>query len=95
MLLGWAGVYTCSCRDALLLAMAKDCMCGRMNVSKDALHCPTIHGTALLMHCPKARMLELSEEEVKARAAAAQQEHMASNDLLTQVHTLGGDAQSR
>jgi hypothetical protein len=40
-------------------------------------------------------MLELSEEEVKARAAAAQQEHMASNDLLTQVHTLGGDAQSR
>jgi hypothetical protein len=40
-------------------------------------------------------MLELSEEEVKARATAAQQEHMASNDLLTQVHTLGGDAQSR
>lgn len=44
---------------------------------------------------PQARMLELSEEEVKVRAAAAQQEHMATNELLTQVHTLGGDAQSR
>lgn len=40
-------------------------------------------------------MMELSEEEVKMRAQAAQQEHMAANELLTQVHTLGGDAQSR
>lgn len=40
-------------------------------------------------------MMELSEEEVKVRAAAVQQEHMATNELLTQVHTLGGDAQSR
>lgn len=63
--------------------------------------CPTVDSlcccTACLPVCfiLQARMLELSEEEVKARAAAAQQEHMASNELLTQVHTLGGDAQSR
>jgi len=29
------------------------------------------------------------------RAEAAQQQHMATNELLTQVHTLGGDAQTR
>jgi hypothetical protein len=40
-------------------------------------------------------MLELTEEEVKMRAEAAQQQHMATNELLTQVHTLGGDAQTR
>ena len=40
-------------------------------------------------------MLELSEEEVKIRAEAAQQQHMATNELLTQVHTLAGDAQTR
>jgi hypothetical protein len=43
----------------------------------------------------QARVLELSEEEVKARGTAAREEHMAANDLLTQMHTLGGDAQSR
>jgi len=35
----------------------------------------------------QARMLELTEEEVKLRAEAAQQQHMAANELLTQVHT--------
>lgn len=42
----------------------------------------------------QARIAELSEEEVKQRAEAAQQEHMAANDLLAQVDDMQGDAHS-
>lgn len=47
--------------------------------------------------CPgilQARINELSEEEVKQRAEAAQQERMAANELLSQVENMQGDAQS-
>lgn len=42
----------------------------------------------------QARINELSEEEVKQRAEAAQQERMAANELLSQVENMQGDAQS-
>jgi hypothetical protein len=42
----------------------------------------------------QARIAELSEEEVKQRAEAAQQERMAANELLSQVENMQGDAQS-
>jgi hypothetical protein len=42
----------------------------------------------------QARINELSEEEVKQRAEAAQQERMAANELLAQVENMQGDAQS-
>lgn len=42
----------------------------------------------------QARINELSEEEVKQHAEAAQQERMAANELLSQVENMQGDAQS-
>jgi hypothetical protein len=40
-------------------------------------------------------MLELSEEEIKARADAVSREHLASNALLERLHTEEGDAQNK
>lgn len=63
--------------------------------------CPLVHTNDVWMMtlvCPacvlQARIAELSEEEVKQRAEAAQQERMDANELLSQVENMQGDAQS-
>jgi hypothetical protein len=60
--------------------------------------CPLVDVWLTLLVCAacalQARIAELSEEEVKQRADAAQQERMAANELLSQVENMQGDAQS-